>query len=321
MLSFSSSLLMVAALFEVGNTQCPNEVAAHNSNLRTASANNTWFIVPVPKAACQQALDATYGLSILGISLVVLADLPTEDDSLLPNGFPEDYHPLLVDASYQDDIRMGPAKIQGALLGAGLYIPYLCTPITAYISGPNDNAVAGLVPAIVSTLVEGYFLRLALLKPNNAAFQRNDNNIFSNNAAWLVASNPVSGPGVSPTAYDMQFMKQDKFTTYSAKFLKAVINQPSMLQGGYFLANICQRNQYFYTNDTSTMTPVTGNVTFGPAADGLVVVRQSIIQKASPNGDGVYRGNAGFTGCGQNVGFNPEFCDDAVRNVDQAALE
>ncbi|KAK5697188.1 hypothetical protein LTR97_007323 [Elasticomyces elasticus] len=335
MLSFFSSLLMVAGLFEVGNTQCPNEVAAHNSNLRTASANNTWFIVPVPKAACQQALDATYGLSILGISLVVLADLPTEDDSLLPNGFPEDYHPVLVDASYQDDIRMGPAKIQGALLGAGLYIPYVHrattiggnpntvvqAPITAYISGPNDNAVAGLVPAIVSTLVEGYFLRLALLKPNNAAFQRNDNNIFSNNAAWLVAYNPVSGPGVSPTAYDMQFMKQDNFTTYSAKFLKAVINQPSMLQGGYFLANICQRNQYFYTNDTSTMTPVTGNVTFGPAADGLVVVRQSIIQKASPNGDGVYRGNEGFTGCGQNVGFNPEFCDDAVRNVDQAALE
>ncbi|KAK3633668.1 hypothetical protein LTR56_015734 [Elasticomyces elasticus] len=335
MLSSFSSLLLATALFEVGSAQCPNEVAAHYSNLRTASANNTWFIVPVPKAACQQVLDATYGLSILGISLVVLADLPTEDDSLLPKGFPEDHHPVLVDASYQDDIRMGPAKIQGALLGAGLHIPYVHratiiggnpntvvqAPITAYISGPNGNAVAGLVPAVVSTLVEGYFLRLALLKPNNAAFQRNDNNILSNNAAWLVASNPVSGPGVSPTAYDMQFMKQDKFTIYTAKFLKTVINQPSMLQGGYFLANICQRNQYFYNNDTSTMTPVIGNVTFGPAADGLKVVRKSIIQQASPNGDGVYRGNEGFTGCGQNVGFNPESCDDAVKNVDQAVLE
>ncbi|KAK5689002.1 hypothetical protein LTS10_000982 [Elasticomyces elasticus] len=322
--AFSSCTLAFVTLLSVTRAQCPNEVAAQYPTLRTASANNTWMIVPVPKAACQKALDITYGLSVPD-----LFGIPT-----IP-GFPEGYHPVLVDTSYQDDIRMSAFKISGALLGGGLYIPFvrratfiggspktiMQAPITAYITGPKGNYVAGLIPAIVSTFIEGYFLRLASLIPNDAAFRRNDNGIISTSVSWRVASNDVSGPGVLPTAYDLQYVEQDEFTTYTAKLFKAVINQPSMLQGEYFPFNVCQRNQYYYKNDTSSMIPVMGNVTLGSAADGLTVVSQSILQKASPNGDGTYRDVKGFRGCGQNVGFNPEFCDDAVDNVDQAALE
>ncbi|KAK5143228.1 hypothetical protein LTR32_004597 [Rachicladosporium monterosium] len=325
---FASWVFVAALFFTISNGQCPNEVALYNYNLRTASANNTWFLVPVPKQAVQSALDTTYGTG-----LVTLTDLPANDASLFPRGFDSTtHHPVLVSAMYQDDIRMGAAKIQGPLLGGGLNVPYvrragiskpgtvLKAPLSIYISGANGNAVAGLVPATASTLLEGFFLRLGLLIPNNAAFQLNDNNILSNTAAWLVASNPVSGPGYAPTAYDFQVTEQASFSLYTAKLFKSVINQASILSGPDFIANLCQRNQYYFNNDTSTMTPVTGNVTFGPAADGLGVQMQSTMQKATSDGSGLYLGNEGFTGCGQNVGFNPENCDAAAANVDQSAL-
>ncbi|KAK0286703.1 hypothetical protein LTR35_004171 [Friedmanniomyces endolithicus] len=325
---FASWALVAALVFTISNGQCPNEVALYNYNLRTASANNTWFLVPVPKQAVQSALDTAYGTG-----LVTLTDLPANDASLFPRGFDSTtYHPVLVSAMYQDDIRMGAAKIQGPLLGGGLNVPYvrragiskpgtvLKALLSIYISGANGNAVAGLVPATASTLLEGFFLRLGLFIPNNAAFQRNDNNILSNTAAWLVASNPVSGPDYAPTAYDFQFTEQASFSLYTAKLFKSVINQASILSGPDFIANLCQRNQYYFNNDTSTMTPVTGNVTFGPAADGLGVQMQSTMQKATSDGSGLYLGNEGFTGCGQNVGFNPENCDAAAANVDQSAL-
>ncbi|KAK0271648.1 hypothetical protein LTR91_002096 [Friedmanniomyces endolithicus] len=325
---FASWALVFAVFFTVSNGQCPNEVAKYNHDLRSASANNTWFLVPVPKQAVQSALDTTYGTG-----LVTLADLPTSDASLFPRGFDSaTYHPVLVSAMYQDDIRMGAAKIQGPLLGGGLNVPYvrrvgisqpgtvLKAPLSIYISGANGNAVAGLVPATASTLLEGFFLRLGLFVPNNAAFQRNDNNVLSNNAAWLVASNPVSGSSYAPTTYNLQFTKRETFRLYTAKLFKTMINQAIILTGPDFIANLCQRNQYYFNNDTSTMTPVTGIVTFGPAADGLGVQTQSIVQKASSDGSGFYLDNEGFTGCGQNVGFNPENCDAAAANVDQSAL-
>lgn len=73
--------------------QCPNLVAAYNQNLRTQSINSTWFLVPVPKVATQDALNANYGPGV-----VVLADVPSSDKSLFPNGFSEASHPVLVTA-------------------------------------------------------------------------------------------------------------------------------------------------------------------------------------------------------------------------------
>jgi len=136
--------------------------------------------VPAKKDIVQKALDSAYGTDPLLGSNVLLADIPSDDTSLFPSGFDNDYHPLLVYSGYQSDIRMGPAQIDtGALTGAGLYVPFvhrrgktdiLQAPISDFITGGNDNAVAGVVPSTVSTLVEGYYLKLAKVIPNDAAF-------------------------------------------------------------------------------------------------------------------------------------------------------
>jgi hypothetical protein len=68
------------------------------------------------------------------------------------------------------------------------------------------------------------------------------------------------------------------------------------------------------------MAPRFGNVTMGPAADGQTVQLTGTLQAASPDGSGVYSGVEGFSACAQNVGFNPEDCDAAAKNVDPAAL-
>jgi len=128
----------------------------------------------------------------------------------------------------------------------------------------------------------------------------------------------LSGPGVYEEAYDFHFTKQTAFTLYTPKLFKLVLNLPSILSGLYFPLYVCQRNQYYFNNATAVMTPVLGDVTFGPAADGLGLQTTGTIQAAMPGG--VYPGNEGITSCGQNVGFNPETCDQATKNVDKAAL-
>ena len=145
----------------------------------------------------------------------------------------------------------------------------LQAPLSTYISGPDGNLLAGLVPALVSTLVEGYYVLLGLFRPASAAFQVNDNDVLSFNTALLLADNDVSGPGAYLEAYDFQFTKQDGFDNYTPKLLRSVVNQASILNGPYVALNECQRNQYYYKNDTSNMTPVKGNVTFGPAASTM----------------------------------------------------
>jgi len=224
---------------------------------------------------------------------------------------------------------MASFEIDGDYVSGSLYVPYvrrsnsapstiLSAPISSYLSGLDGNTVAGLVPSLVSTVIEGFNSRLGKFIPTNAAYQVNSDNVLSNNVAWSVLANPVSGPGIYPEAYDFQYLKKSSFRKYTPKLFKTVLNQPAILEGAYLLNNTCQRNQYYYNNATSTMTPVAGNVTFGSAADGATVQVSGVLQSAASGG--FYPGNEGFTGCGQNVGFNPEDCDQAARDVDKAAL-
>lgn len=62
-----------------------------------------------------------------------------------------------------------------------------------------------------------------------------------------------------------------------------------------------------------------GNVTFGPAANEFGIF-DGVLMDASPDGSGLYTDNEGFTGCAQSVGFNPETCEAAGKNVDPSAL-
>jgi len=285
-----------------------------------------WFIVPVPSDAVQRALDGIYGSGT-----VILASVPTTDTTLFPSGFDSTKHPVLAAAGFDDDIRMSVLQIDGALLSGSIYVPYvrrpdsasetvLAAPLNDYMAGPSGDLIAALVPATVSTVVEGYPLRLGQFMPDNAAYQADSGGVLSNKVAWDVLPNPISGPGIYIEAFDMQYTSETKFRKTTPKLFKEVLNQPTVLSGAYLLGNICQRDQFYFNNDTSTMHPRAGNVTFGPAADGSTIQFTGDLQQASPDGSGRFVAVEGFSACGQNVGYNLEDCDEASQNVDRTAL-
>jgi hypothetical protein len=275
----------------------------------------------------QTALDHTYGGGVF-----LLVPVPTTDTSLFPSSFPSNAHPIVVQASYDDDIRMVAFQIDGALLTGQVYAPYVRRPnskpgtiltaeISGYLAGENYNAVAALVPSLVSTIVESFPTRLGLFDPADAAYQPNSGNVLSNKVASNVLPNPISGPGVYPEVLDMQYSSTSGLQKTTAKLFKATLNQPSILAGVYLVTNTCQRNQQCFNNATGVMYPRVGNVTLGPAADGATVQTTGVLQRASPDGSGVYSGLEGFSACAQNVGFNAQDCDEAAKDIDPTALQ
>jgi hypothetical protein len=116
--------------------------------------------------------------------------VPRNDPTLFPSGFDEDKHPVYVTAGYVDDIRMSVLQIDGALLLASVYVPYvrrpnsqsgtvLSAPLNQYMAGPNGMPLAALVPSTVSTVVEGFQVRLGRIVPDNAAYQLNSAGVYS----------------------------------------------------------------------------------------------------------------------------------------------
>ncbi|KAF2773076.1 hypothetical protein EJ03DRAFT_324129 [Teratosphaeria nubilosa] len=328
MASKTAAMLSAVALLFASwvSAQCPNEVAVYHPTLRSMTVNSSWFIVPVPSTAAQKALDDFYG-----IGKVSLAPVPTTDTTLFPSGFPSSDHPVLVSSGFDDDIRQSVLQIDGALLVGSVYVPYvrragasansiLTAPLNNYLVGENGNAISALVPSTVSTLIEGIFVRLGMNVPADAAYQLNSNGVLSNKVAWDLLPNPITGPGVYPEVLDFQYEAADSFTTVTAKLFKVVLNQPVILYGAYFVAGQCQRMQYYFNNSTGAMLPRFGNVTLGPAADGLVVQLTGTLQQASPDGSGFYSGLQGFSACAQNLNYNVESCDSAAMNVDPTSL-
>ncbi|KAF2126180.1 hypothetical protein P153DRAFT_255629, partial [Dothidotthia symphoricarpi CBS 119687] len=308
--------------------QCPNTVASYNPALRTMSSNNTWFIVPVPKAAVQQALSESYpAVGLVPNNRLSLLDVPN---------FPAGMHPVLVTSGYSSDIRQSILQIDGPLLVSDTQIPFvgkgtskkpLLAPLNTYQAGTSDQAnkdLAAVVPAAVSTLIGGLFVRLGNFIPGNAAYTAVSNGLFSANSKWVILPNPASGPGAYVEAIDLSFTTvTEAQSKYSLTFLKSVINQPQLLNG--ILSGKCQRNTYFLTNATAEVEFRSGNVTLGAAASGstlgLTAQTMGTLQKASPDGFGNYIGAGGFSGCAQVVGYNTtgplgpgtmgEDCDEA----------
>ena len=123
----------LTSFLPIVKAQCLNQVAVYNPNLRTMSSNTTWFIVPVPKAAAQNAVDSSfpgYGLKLL--------DVPN-DPNVFPEGFPAGFHPVMVSSGRTDDIRISALQIDGALLQGTIYVTYVskggsATPLAAQAS-------------------------------------------------------------------------------------------------------------------------------------------------------------------------------------------
>lgn len=233
-------------------------------------------------------------------------------------------HPVLANIGLTDDIRMAALQIDGGLKQAQIYATYVSkdgssTPLAAslasYIAGENGPLPNGLVSAVASPLLfAGTPIRLGEFNPQAPAYASDAGGTFTAQAKWAFVPNPVSGPGIYPEAVDFLFSKEAAARKYTERTFKTLINQPTILPSGS-----CQRNQYYFTNATALTSFIFGDVTFGPAASGYGVLSWALMQ-ASRDGSGLYSGNEGFSGCAQSVGFNPENCESAGRNIDPAAL-
>lgn len=271
-----------------------------------------WFIVPVPKEKVLKALDQAFVDNALSKRLTLL-DLPDELNT--PEFSNEDMHPVLTTHGLGADIRMSALQINGPLLDASAMIPFisyngaktpLIAPLNGYIGGEDETTLdalrlAGVVPALVSTLVGGVDLRLGDFLPPNAAYQADGSSGFSANSKWTVLPNPISGPGVYPEAIDTAF-RNTSDPRYSFDFWSGVVNQPLILKGA--MTGQCQQNSYFFNESTADVQYRAGDVTLGPAASG-VGLTEGVLQ-------GKYVSVHGFSACAQTVGYTAQKCENFV---------
>lgn len=104
-----------------------------------------FFIVPVDKAKVAAA-----------VRPYKLLPVPVNDESLYPNGFPADKHPVLTQIGFQNDIRMSLLQLMDPLLGASIQVPYVDrlndgkTPflfsVKQYIGGVDGKDITSVVP-------------------------------------------------------------------------------------------------------------------------------------------------------------------------------
>lgn len=233
-------------------------------------------------------------------------------------------HPVIGLITYSADIRMSALQIDGPLINGGAQVPYvgkdgssapLQVALSNYIAGENGPLPNGLVPAVASPLLfAGNPIRLGQFLPEDAAYMSDAAGTLTAECKWALVPNPISGPGVYPEVVDLLF-KSASTSKYTPKTFKALINQPIILPSG-----MCQRNAYYFNNATALPSLRNGQVTFGPGSDG-VSATQSKLMQASPDGSGVYTNVDGYSACAQNVGNNPENCDQASANTDPNTLK
>ncbi|KAL9107666.1 MAG: hypothetical protein Q9227_007473 [Pyrenula ochraceoflavens] len=283
--------------------QGPNTLAPEYPNQRTENVNGTWFILPLPKTVVQSA-----------VSWPLLSP-PLSDQTLFPNGFPSDSHPVLCMSAYMNDIRMSVLQIQN-LFGGGCTIPYVDrlkdgksafqASARQWVGGANGNDLMGVVPAEVGT-GEGSTLTTAQFVPNNAAYSSisNNPNTYTFQIKPIIVPNPISGPGVILEGVDSTFTSSDS-SPYTPHTFHTVINQPLILNNG-----LCQRNVYLFNQSFTEPVMRKGNITLYEPPQGEF-----------PKGfGGKYDEVGGYSGDAVLVGFNAEGCASAVAESDLGASE
>ncbi|KAL8690312.1 MAG: hypothetical protein Q9224_004432, partial [Gallowayella concinna] len=221
-----------------------------------------WFIIPVPKTSVQ---------SIVPFPLLTP---PFSDKSLFPTGFPANSHPVVVATGYQNDIRMFNLQIK-ALFSGNIYVPYTDRlrdgktpfqyPVRNYIGGVDGQDLMGVVPSLVGTF-EGTTIYLATFAPNNDAYApiASNPNEFTAQVKQVIVPNPISGPSVTPEAFDFDFVTARQ-PLYTPRTFHAMINQVQILNNG-----LCQRNPYYFNETFAGETLRSGNVTlYGPTAGSV----------------------------------------------------
>ncbi len=270
-----------------------------------------WFLVPVPREKVQKALIEAYPKTFFSKTPSLL------DLSAIP-GFPKDLfergmHPVMTVGGLSADIRLNALQISGPLLTASSVVPFvsydggkkpMVASLNGYIGGEDEDSlidrlnIPGLLPALVSSLVGGIYLRLGNFLPKDMAYQCTNGEFFEQ-SKWVIVANRFSGPGIYIEAVDMAFRSTTN-PRYSMEFWESVINQPIILQG--LRTGDCQRNAFFFNESTAGVQFRSGEVTLGPSSSGLGI-RTTTLQ-------GKYTGLHGISACAQNVGFAAQKCKD-----------
>ncbi|KAJ4369407.1 hypothetical protein N0V86_009239 [Didymella sp. IMI 355093] len=212
------AILAIAYLFALTRAQCQNNLAIWNPGLRTQSGNNVWFLVPVSKEKAMNALNEAFPTNkVTGdLTLLNISSIPGVPEGLVS----ENQHLVLIAHGAIGDTRQSILQLGDDLLAAQTMVTFvsykrssrpMIAPLNGYIGGKKKDEILnklrliGLVPALVSSLLEGIALRLGVFLPENEAWQCNSDGECSANSKWQLLGNPLSGPGAIVEAVDITF--------------------------------------------------------------------------------------------------------------------
>lgn len=228
-------------------------------------------------------------------------------------------HPLLVQASYQNDIRMtalGLIPLQiASLMQGSLIVPYtdvtgdgqtpIGAPVNAYIGGTNGQTAQAIVPSIASAVspFEGSTIFPATFAPDTSAAKSLPNGFYSIQAKPYLLPNTISGPGIYTEAFDMLF-KLTSSSPYTDHTFHALLNIPQLLNNGK-----CQRNTIYF-NDTFADPKM---------AVGEVTLYHQILATPPAGLEGTYNDVYCYQANGQVVSGTGESCPVAAARMDPAA--
>ncbi|KAJ4009488.1 hypothetical protein NW752_009078 [Fusarium irregulare] len=299
-----SGIAAFSTLVSLGTAQAgPNTLARYNPANRTMSANTTYCLVPIDKSLVKEIT----GYDPLDI-----------DTDILPS-FPEGKHPLIVQAGYNNDIRMTavnliPLQI-ASLMQASLIVPYvdvtkdgetpIGAPVNYYIGGTNGRALPAIVPSIASGIspFEGTTIFPATFAPDTSAAQPLPNGEYSIQVKPFLLPNTVSGPGIYAEAFDMLFELTND-SPYTAHTFHSLLNIPQLLNNGK-----CQRNTVYFNESFADPKMAVAEIT----------LYHQILATPPKGLEGVYEDVYCYTANGQVVSSVGETCSVAAARMDPEA--
>ena len=319
-MKFGFRLFVLAVPFlSFVSSQCPNDLAVYDPNIRSSCQNGSKPQSTYPQAATASMLTTSIAYFIVPVDTNAVATavepynllpLPTTDTTLFPHGFPAGKFPVLVNVAYSNDIRMSALELPTPLMEGGITVPYVDrladgkTPfsfsVRSYIGGVDGDTFTPYIPVIVGSL-EGTTIFVATFDPDTAPYEE----IATSPAEYIaqitdvLVPNPISGPEVAEQAVDVDFFTTNS-SLYTDHTFHDFISLPLILTN-----DMCQRNPVYF-NQTFT-DPIYRN--------GTVILY-------SPGGafPGVYPGTAGYSASGVQLGYNAESCASAAANTDPKAL-
>ncbi|KPA37836.1 hypothetical protein FLAG1_09340 [Fusarium langsethiae] len=267
------------------------------------SANTTYCLVPINKSLVKTIT----GYDPLNIGT-----------DILPS-FPDGKHPLIVQAGYNNDIRMTalnliPLQIPSLTQGS-LIVPFvdvtkdgttaIGAPVNYYIGGTNGQSLQAIVPSIASGVspFEGTTIFPATFVPDTSAAKSLPNGLYSIQAKPFLLPNTISGPGIYAEAFDMTFELTNN-SLYTAHTFHSLLNIPQLLNTGK-----CQRNTVYFNESFADPKMAIAEVT----------VYHQILGTPPAGLEGVYKNVYCYTANGQVVSSVGESCSVAAANMDPKA--